>query len=267
MSYPQPKSSDYVTSGFDFFRLNTPLSSAGDIYESEVSGHGFTLGPDSDVSKVNIAYFDQQVDPTFVNQIAISPRRSWYGKIDAVNGSGFYAPSSRPGRVLMWSDELYNADYLPTGFDPTDMVMTWFVPQLDVLQIFTQEDFLAGRNDKEYNIQFFQQVAIATTFVMIPFYGRRYAMLQTTNFTGTDFVWKVTGINFEITDTPTNNFNQEAILQTTQTVVGFGGSRLKVVKSSTDGMFDYLRIDMTGLPTFPGPQPTPLKVIVSDEEH
>jgi len=60
MSYPPPNPDQYALNGYKFFRLNTPLISDGDMYESQQGANGFAIGPDSDISKVNIGYFDEQ---------------------------------------------------------------------------------------------------------------------------------------------------------------------------------------------------------------
>ena len=75
MSYPQPSADQYAIKGYQFFRLNTLLTSPGDIYQSQQSGHAFAIGPESDISNVNVAYFDDQV-PNFMAQTVISPQRA-----------------------------------------------------------------------------------------------------------------------------------------------------------------------------------------------
>src|SRR5688572_10301119 len=117
MTYPPPNPDLYAVSGQGFFRLNTALLSDGDIYESQQGSHGFAIGPESDISKVNIAYWDE-TQPRLMNQISISPTRPFPGKFVAVNDEAEYAPSGRPARLLIWPEELYNADFRPSDFDP-----------------------------------------------------------------------------------------------------------------------------------------------------
>lgn len=149
MSYPPPNFDQYALNGYKFARLNTPLISDGDIYESQQGAQGFAIGPDSDISKVNIAYFDDQV-PRFMNQVAITPERSFPGFFAARNEVD-YVPSNRPGRILIWSDELYNNTWLPTAFEVGSRI-DFEVPVLDVIQYFAPaaQAMNSGRNDKEY---------------------------------------------------------------------------------------------------------------------
>lgn len=278
MGFPQPSANDYALSGQDTFRLNTLLSSAGDLYESEQSGHAFALGPDSDISKVNVAYFDSQAEPSFMQQLAISPRRAWSGRIDAQNKQGLYMPSKVPGRILLWPDELYNADYLPTGFDPVTQTIQWIVPVLDVIQYFKPQSALQpSRNDKSYQIQNFLNT-VAETHIMVPYYGRRYFMIEATNFTAADFTIRVFGLNFAITDSQVTNTNQDKALAFQ--IIGAGappeptiiignasavGHNINVPDTATfTGRFDYLRVVVVG-PTV-GAQQTPIRITVSDME-
>lgn len=177
MSYPPPNPDNYALNGYKFFRLNTPLTSDGDMYESQQGAQGFAIGPDSDISKVNIGYFDEQV-PRFLNQIAITPERAFPGFIAARNEVN-YVPSNRPGRILIWSDELYNNTWAPDFIDIAGRI-DFEVPVLDVVQYFAPatQSMNQGRNDKEYWYDFLNAPANEfgpnTWVIVIPYYGRRY---------------------------------------------------------------------------------------------
>jgi hypothetical protein len=153
MSYPPPNPDQYAINGYKFFRLNTPLISDGDMYESAQGAQGFAIGPDSDISKVNIGYFDDQV-PRLLNQIAITPERAFPGLILARNESS-YQPSGRPGRILIWSDELYNPTWSPSFIDIAGRI-DFEVPVMDIVQYFAPaaSSMNSGRNDKEYWYEF-----------------------------------------------------------------------------------------------------------------
>ena len=97
MSYPQPDSNQYAIKGYQFFRLNTLLTSPGDIYESAQSGHSIAIGPESDLANINVAYFDDQVE-TFMQRTTISPLRAFVGRIDARNDA-VTAPVERRARL------------------------------------------------------------------------------------------------------------------------------------------------------------------------
>ena len=181
MSYPQPNFDQYALNGYKFARLNTPLTSDGDIYESAQGAQGFAIGPDSDISKVNIGYFDDQV-PRFLNQFAITPERSFPGLIAARN-EVTYQPSGRPGRILIWSDELYNNTWDPNFIDIAGRI-DFEVPVLDVIQYFAPQSasMNQGRNDREYWYDFIPAPASVDApnawTLVIPYYGRRFFNME-----------------------------------------------------------------------------------------
>src|SRR3981189_3558041 len=131
MSYPQPNADTYAVNSYGFFRLNTLLSSPGDIYRSPQGGHLFCLGPESDVANVNIAYFDDQV-PTFLQTTQISPGRSFTGFMAARN-EATYSPSRRFGRIFCWSNDIYDPSFLPRSFSANTDHIQFIAPQLDVI--------------------------------------------------------------------------------------------------------------------------------------
>ena len=201
MSYPQPDANKYALNGFKFFRLNTPLTSDGDIYESAQGAQGFAIGPDSDISKVNIGYYDEQV-PRFLNQIAITPERAFPGLIPARNEVN-YVPSNEPGRILIWSDELYNPTWDPNFVDVSARI-DFEVPVMDVIQYFAPaaQAMNQGRNDREYWYDFIAapaaQVGFTNAWVLvIPYYGRRFCDLTWQSQQPNDVQVSISGLHYK----------------------------------------------------------------------
>lgn len=180
MAYPQPDATKYAIKGYEYFRLNTLLASAGDIYESEQSALAFALGPDSDIANVGINYFDEQV-PNALNQVFISKNRSFVGRIDANAENGTYQPSGRPARIFIWPNDRWNPLFVLGDVGDTQILET---PQLDVIQYFQPQPsgIVPGRNDK---IWFYQTIATPGgdnyAYVIVPYYGRRYAKVMFEN--------------------------------------------------------------------------------------
>lgn len=263
MSYPQPSANEYAVSGSKFFRLNTLISSAGDIYESAQGAHAFALGPESDISKVNIVYFDAQV-PDFVNQTSISPHRAFTGRIDARNDAT-YQPADRPGRILLYPDEIYDPNYRPTGFNALTDLMIFNTPQLDVIQFFTPQSGLQStRNDKTFYAADVPILGIGgVTYIVLPYYGRRYAYCEVSNFsTGGPppaLTYGIIGVNFAITDDTGTARHQQTTLLAPAGVAGGGGQNTKIITATTNGMFDVLVFSFSGSGIVPQ-----FKVIVSD---
>lgn len=264
MSFPQPKSNEYAQNGAAFFRLNTLLASAGDMYESEQGCHAFALGPESDISRVNINYYDDQV-PNFVNQIQISNQRAFVGRIDARN-TNQYQPSNRPGRILIWPDELFDDDYRPVGFNPVSDNIIFMTPRLDVIQYFTPQTSLASqRVNKEYRFQNLT-FPLGILSLAIPAYGRRLTTWAIQNFTNPNgqVNIRILGVNFAISDNAVNAMDQETELLVLTAVTG---TLVKgVIKASVVGFFDMIifQVDLDAPAVSPGP--IVLKIATSDNE-
>lgn len=200
MSYPQPSSAQYVIGGSQFFRLMTPLTSPGDIYESESSAHAFALGPDSDVANVTIAYFDNQANASFQSLTSVGPRRSFTGRIVADNVAK-YAPASRPGRIFMFPADLFDPSFVPSGFVPDSQTLTFITPMLDVIQYFSpQQSLVPKRNNKEYRFEGIPNNG-ASGWIIIPYWGRRSATIRITNLTSGEIQTALRGVNYFINET------------------------------------------------------------------
>lgn len=269
MSYPQPDADQYALNGYKFFRLNTPLTSDGDIYESAQGAQAFAIGPDSDISKVNIAYFDDQlVGAGYLNQVAISPDRPFPGLIAARN-TDLYMPAKRPGRILMWSDELYNPTWAPDFIDIAGRI-DFEVPVLDVVQYFAPAGLITspGRNDKEYWYDFIPfpaaGVGVNNTWILvIPFYGRRFASVELYNGQAGTLTQDITGLIYK----PGSNNTAAATKQLNTSNVNTGTTGVKVVKASADGCWDALALQFYGAAQSSAALQCTLRIRVSDQEQ
>lgn len=271
MSYPQPNANRYAINGYQFFRLNTLLSSPGDIYESEQSGLALCLGPESDVSKVACAYYDDQVQ-TFINSTVIDPSRTFVGRLDARNDAR-YQPANRPGRILFWSADLYDPGYIPSatvGYAAGDPILR-ITPRLDVLQYFQSPSSLAPRRaDKEYK---FEDYTLSTqqSWLIFPCYGRKYGSIVCTNRNtkidgSEDFTFRVIGVNYAAPKSSGAPTTQEVVIYSgtlavgdTKVVSGFLGSGAAMYDAIVVSVHQYpslLEIDTNRVP---------LRVYLSDE--
>lgn len=264
MAYPQPDPNQYVLNGQEFFRLNTLLLSDGDIYESPQGSYGLAIGPDSDISKVNVAYFDAAQE-RFMNQVSISPSRPFPGRIPAANDSK-YAPSARPGRLLFWPDEIYNEDYRPSDFDPGGCRLDAYTPVLDVVQYYSPLALSNGqRNDKEY---YFQRLPWQTAryYILIPYYGRRYANVIISNETDAEMTVAGFGVTYKLKGN--SGLTGVEVPVIASTVYSIFEENQFEIKASTDGMFDaiYLKFESASAPALPSGE-SPVKIRVSDTER
>lgn len=196
MSYPQPLSDLALIEGFNFFRLNSELVSPGDIFESTQSSYAICVGPDSDIANYGCAYFDTQA-PDNVQLLTFSPQRGFSGLIPALAGQ--YAPSGRPGKTLFWSNDLFDPAYVPSAGIGAGGSIERVQPIFDVIQYFTEEPSITPqRTDKVF---FYQQIPIdivsaGTSYVIIPFYGRKSASIRFANAGNGSLAFGVLGVTY-----------------------------------------------------------------------
>lgn len=205
MAYVQPDVDRYVLGGYSFFRMKQELASPGDIFESPQSAHAFALGPDSDISRVNVGYYDEQISQ-FLNQFTITPQRSFVNEIVAFNKTKSYAPSQVPARTLIWPAEIYDSTFRPNGFVPGDDGLVFEPPVIDILQCFQPTPSISSqRADKTY---YYELVPFGTSdicYFLVPFYGRRAAFVWADHIDpggGGSVVINAAGVNFRITELP-----------------------------------------------------------------
>lgn len=261
MSYPQPNADAYAANSYEFFRLNTRLSSPGDIYRSPQGGHLFCLGPESDLANVNIAYFDDQA-PTFLQTTQISPGRPFVGRVYARNDAT-YAPSNRRGQIFYWSDDIYDPRFRPRSFNANTDQIQFIAPQMDVIQYFTPlASVLPQRIDKSFVFQNYN-INAGTLFVVVPYYGRKYCYIGLTNRnTTTATTFGILGVNYAITNDAGNNpYHQETVIRAPATVAANGGAVTRIVRAGTEGVFDALVFSLTN------GGPAPLRITMSDQDQ
>lgn len=187
MTYPQPSADIAVVNGAKFFRLFTLLESPGDIYESSQGANAMSLGPESDIAEVAVAYYDP-TQPTNISQLVVTKDRAFTGLLGVnVSDPDAYLPAKRPGKILMWPNNLWNPDFVPTPFNTETDTQILETPVLDIIQYFApQQSLTPQRRDKTYT---YQEVVVpdgagSSAWITIPFYGRKYASITLVHFSG-----------------------------------------------------------------------------------
>ena len=284
MGYPQPEADKYVQSGFEFFRLFTTLGSDGDIYESAQGAQAFALGPNSDISRVNLGYQDPNATTSGrLVKAQISPQRAFTGLVNAPNGQGNYLPAQRPGKILLWPDELYNADWVPS-FIEAGWRLDIVPPVLDVIQYFKAPDPTLDpqRSDKTYHFQRLPFPADDTKgwVLAIPFYGRRYMSLKIKNVRTQSVILDIYGVSFALagSDSGSDVHMERALLSAAPILAASGGQAAIDYRASIGmrvsgvapaaqpviGTWDYLMFTFSQGAA--GNGQTPLRIAVSDTE-
>lgn len=264
MSYPQPLAQVAVASGLGYFRLNTPLVSDGDMYESTVGCHALAIGPESDIAKINVAYWDD-TQPGNMNIAIVDPAHPFIGAIFAHNEKGaVYSAAGMttmvPGRILIWPFELFNP---VTPAPPIGGRVDIITPVLDIIQYFAPPSGLpTQRNDKTFQFQDFPWPAAGVNYqLVVPFYGRRYAAIEFLNHGDQDISVVISGLNYYYTSS--NDGAMRTILRV-PTVVAPDGRLTEIISALTDGMYDTLLFEFDAAATPALGSETPLKIAVSD---
>lgn len=252
----QPNVDQAVIAGGDFVRMKQFAASAGDLYESTQSSYAVAVGPESDFDEYTIAYWDAQQSTTRMSQVSISTGRPFLGRLNARNKQ-LYLPAQRPGRILFYPTPLWQSDYLPSGFNPVQDKIVFETPVLDVIQYFTPNQAPnTSRVDKTYE---YDQLpfGLDDCFVLIPYYGRKYAFVKYRNKTDQAIDLSIDGLNWTITeDGPTITSIRAAA------AVAAGAEAEKVITAEANGLFDYLQITFNPAAAFAGTNQ--LRVTVSD---
>jgi len=263
MGYPQPNSNNPVLQqSLDFFRLKTIIASSGDMYETEQTSQFVAIGPDSDIARANVAYYDPNNGPSFLSTAEISNRRGMNGSLYSQNvGGGLYQPSGRQGRTLLYPVDIWDPNYLPTGFSGGDTIFR-YNPIFDIIQYFRQPpSFETARSDRLYTLQT-GPAGRGNNWLIFPCYGRSWMMIQFTNQWVDPTTFEVRGVNFTIeTGSPALLSPQDqetSLIASASYNQGLGVS--KVINSSV-GEFDALAVNIT---TTVGAPIIALKILMSD---
>lgn len=268
--YPQPLASQSVANAQEFFRLTTQIESAGDIYEIDVSAKAIAIGPDSDIALLNVSYYDQlaPVSPgtltsAQVSTAVVSPDRSFVARLDARLDQP-YPGTGKKGRILLSLADFYTAGYKPVLVPFDNGRLEIFRPVLDVMAYYEGvPSLIPQRSDKRYYWEYMaapSQVG-RKSFVVVPFYGRKYASFDFNNWKNQIINVGIVGVNYTA---DSNGYPSEKILLASTAVPASGGTVTKVIRAAADGMWDALCISYEPLVSTPvGPIPT--HIILSDD--
>ncbi len=249
MTYPQPAASEFVKNGGEFWRLNTLLASPGDIYESDESLLALAVGPDSDLSRVSISYYDKSVPASLTNSMIISPDRSFVGQI-AARPDQPYPLTGLHGRVLVSPAELYDPAYRPPSGTLAFDVVNFVTPRLDVIGYFQNvPSVIPQRSDGDFYTELYQRPTVAGptlawSFVVVPYYGRKYGDFAILNNSAQSVDVQLLGIDYTT--------NSSALVQAIPTTllataaVAVAAQRDYQIRASVDGMFDAIVIGVRG---------------------
>jgi len=269
MTFPQPPSTEAILNGQNFFRLKTQLAGAGDIYESENSGHAIALGPDSDIAIVNVFYYDELtrfdfpsiLDPSKVSSVQISPERPFTGRLNARMDT-VYPLTGQPARILIAPADLFVPFYLPPGFSVMQDAIAYEPVFLDIIQYFVELPSLyPNRGDKTYRYVYAYPTLAAggSSFILIPSYGRKSGFFTFKNLDPALAVTvRVFGLKFSTSNPPGPAGTQQTQIFTS--VIAVSGTDVFPFNSSISGIWDMMLIELENYDA----GPMPMTVLLSD---
>lgn len=272
MTYPQPSSTAPVLAGQQTFRLITKLASAGDIYESEVSGLAFALGPESDVANVRVTYYAAHL-PGGVGSFVLSQARSYDGRVDARNDQGYITSPSRKGRILYSMVDLYDPSWRPPGFDVGGDRIEFIEPVVDVIQYLSPPNTLESkRSDRTYRFQYLPPPGLTeggspgVSYLAIPAYGRKSAyfwLSQVLEDGLTNVAISIHAVRFSTSGSPAPDGSVVRQLYTDQ--LGAGENAVYTFRASAEGVADMFLIQLgDDVDTYDG-RALPIMVTLSDD--
>lgn len=275
MTFPQPPSQDALLNPLsNEFRLRTQLLSNGDLFESEVSAAAFVIGPDSDVSSIQVSYYDPLAryytndaglpvaETSRMSSQIVSVERALVGSFAARMDTDYPQMPGRKGRIL-----LSNANtYLPGWLDAVDGEAARYLripPVFDVIQYFQQRPSLTSqRADKTYDFQYtLTDPAGTPTFIVIPAWGRKSGFFTFLNRTGSAQDVRVDGVTYSTSNSPGVVGSRQEVLFTAAALANNATTSYQYDQSA-DGAFDAIVIRISAWDLN---EAFPISVLLSDD--
>lgn len=269
MSYPQAKASQEVIEGQEVFRLKTVLESSGDVYEIDTSAKSFAIGPQSDISRVLITYFDPTRDDRSGN-FPVAVGAPFVGRIDSFSTEKYPLANTR-AQILVSSEELINNAFLPEDFSPGD-ILAFQKPCLDLIAYLGNPvvSLSTERPDRLYEGRIGMPAAPRVTWIIVPWYGRKYASMQAINYAAGTRTVGAWGVNI-LADRKSGSLQPAETNLVLPTPILITGTNIEV-RRSNDGAWDYLIFKLASAPGDPAIDPTSntstiyYQIRLSDEE-
>lgn len=262
-----------VQTGQEFFRLNQMLQSSGDVFELDSSIKALALGPESDVADIVVDFFDQQ-QPTNIGQVIISPQSPFIGRLDALLATQIPS-STTQARIQATTRDLVDNGYFPRSFDNEGLNQDLFIarvrPSIDLLAYLSDPAFLPpGRADRVHLFPYLQTSTVTGVgWVIVPFYGRRYASIALVNLHATvTYSMTVFGATLSVGTTSPGGLSKQGEFPIGGATVAAPGVTANKVITAADGLYDLLEVRVAAdvaIGTSNDFNST-LKITVSDQE-
>lgn len=182
----QPSSVDAVLANQDFFRIFQPVTSPGDIWEIDNGAHAVYIGPNSDLAKVRLAYYQRAAALNQQEIADVSVNGPFATRIDALNVTPYQGLGGQKGRILAYPDDIVDLAYeRPTSALSVPQRRYNVAPRIDLITALKQiPDIPQVRADRTLRFPRvpFQNLGETdtngSTDIVIPIYGRRMVTVQ-----------------------------------------------------------------------------------------
>lgn len=176
MSFPQTQASQATLRSQDYWRLFTEIETSGDIYRCDVSARAFVLGPQSDVARVKISYFDpQEPAADLANNLVVSNERLFSGRVDALQIEQYGGGDQQANILITLLDLMPPPGYQPEAAAAAGDEVVLVQPRLDLLAYLAPVPAnVPDRVERQHLLQGRQSIQLADSiWYIVPFYGRK----------------------------------------------------------------------------------------------
>jgi hypothetical protein len=157
------------------------------------------------------------------------------------------------------------------GFNTLNDLIEFVPPRIDFIGAIAPPVAPAPlRADRPYFFPF-SPVAVGDIYLMLPYYGRRYAHLNVVNSNdgaAPNLTYELSGINFSQGLTVADNATTVGLTKASTTVIGSVAvaptETKNIIADAADGVFDFLQVKISGAGL--ADRNTTLRVLVSDRK-
>jgi len=238
----QTSATQEVLNSKDFWRLRQKLESSGDIFEIDNSIIALYVGPDSDISELEVTYYDEQIQGQ-LQQAVISPGAPFVGRLDALLATTAQA-TGQPARILVTARDIVDQSYLrPTALQPASIVrIPTFIDLVGVFgNLITVPQLRSDRSFRSPLIPFLGTGFVGSTDIVFPVYNRRLVTVTVDVPPFTDLFASIDCVTL----TPGANNHPVNIGTMTFPSLSVGATQTLAIKASAVGVYDLLIVNLS----------------------
>lgn len=266
MSAFQTTASQAILKGQEVWRLTKKVESPGDIFEQDVGALAVAIGPDSDIAKVKVTYYDSVSDsPNKLSQGIVGIDAPFAGRLDAllattIPGTAKGALKPFPARILFSLDNIVDPNFeIPVTGEEDDSNTFRAETVLDLLSYVADPRGVVPQRRPNKQIDFDNAPPAAGAVTgdinfVVPYFGRRSASILVKAI----FAVAPPGLQAYVRGVSINEGKDQSgsgdtvdfvsELATTGAPNSFTGNASFQINANEHGLWDYLVLTVSGLP-------------------